>query len=122
MEPWLQVSLVLRLYSSLSGVFCRFVRPLRDQPGVLTMPSDLELANNHLRAAVRTGSVMIAASFIIGAVGGSGISLWSENRPAAVVVILAAVIAGVWLTWAYRRTAGLMHHTGWKTATVITDQ
>jgi hypothetical protein len=67
---------------------------------------------NHLRLAIRNGVILIPTAFVHGLVVAWGISKWPETRLGASFVVALGTVLVVWLTWAYYRTRGLMHHSG----------
>lgn len=67
---------------------------------------------NHLRTAIRNGASVIAASYLVGLIGGLALSQWADTRVGSVGgFFMSAAMAG-YLTWAYYKTRGLLHYSG----------
>mgnify|MGYP001560062087 CR=1 FL=1 len=75
---------------------------------------DIDLVVNHLRYAVRHAVILLVAVFVLGGVAGWAITLWPRSHFRSVVMMLSAIIPSLWFIWAYYRTAGLLHHSGFR--------
>ena len=74
------------------------------------MTSPLELAFNHLQAALRNGLILFPMMFGLGAIAAWGlISRWQQSPAAALLIAGVSVASGTWLTWTWFRSRGLMH-------------
>lgn len=71
-----------------------------------------DLVKLHLRVAVRMAVVLLPMMFVFGFIGGTGICLWGVNKGSAILTIGLCVVIGLWSTWAYYRTDGIMDHIG----------
>ena len=77
-----------------------------------TVSPPTELLFNHLRRAVRNAIVLLLVVFVLGIIAGWAAATWSRGRVHAASLVVGAGIPWLWFVWAYARTNGLMHHSG----------
>ena len=79
------------------------------------MPDDRSrVLLNHVQRAIENAVVSIAMAFVLGGMAGWGLSLWSNSPVESVIIILLGVFASAWIAWAFHRTNGLLHHSGFR--------
>jgi len=74
--------------------------------------TDIEPILNHLRAAVRNGVILLPTVFFIGALTGWALAAWPRTHVGAIAGTLFGLVTCTWVTWAFYRTRGLMHYSG----------
>lgn len=73
------------------------------------MPTELELALNHLRAALRNATVLLIGEAVLGGIGGFALSFFRTTVAGAVIGAAIPWSAAGWLAWKFYETRGLMH-------------